>query len=205
MQIITASSYESSEIGRQYDKIATWWNEYHIDSDYGVAQVEKAMAMSSLSGKALDVGCGSGGRFIRRLRESGFNVTGLDASANMIKLAQTNHPDCRFFVANIQSWDTDETFDFILAWDCLFHLPLDMQEPVLSKLCHMLAQGGTMIYTFGDAIGTHTDKWRGQDFHYSSIGIAQNINILRDNDLSLRHLELDQFPESHVYAIARRL
>jgi len=48
-------------IGEKYDAIASWWNAYHLDSDYGVAQVEKALGFIKNSQSALDVGCGSGG------------------------------------------------------------------------------------------------------------------------------------------------
>lgn len=161
--------------------------------------------MAFSGGKALDVGCGAGGRFVRLLQAGGFEVTGLDASAEMINLAQTNHPDSLFVQGDITRWDTDEQFDFILAWDCLFHLPLNMQKPVLSKLCRMLSSGGTMIHTFGDDVGEHKDNWHGQEFYYSSIGISQNIELLSQNQLSLLHLELDQFPEKHAYIISRKL
>lgn len=194
------------DIGHQYDEIAAWWNDRHGHSDYGVPQIKRALAFAPSTGKALDVGCGAGGRFVRRLRDQEFDVMGVDASSEMIKLAQANHPDVRFMAANIIDWDTDETFDFILAWDCLFHLPLNMQKPVLSKLCGMLSANGVLIHTFGDSEGgEHTDNWRGQTFLYSSIGIQQNIETLHENGLSLLHLELDQFPENHVYAISKKL
>lgn len=194
------------DIGQQYDAIAAWWNDRHDHSTYGLAQVDRALAFAPDGGTALDVGCGSGGRFVRRLMEKKFVVTGIDASAQMIDLARANHPDRHFINANIIDWDTPETFDFILAWDCLFHLPYEHQVPVLSKLCRMLSKNGVLIHTFGgDDGGEHTDQWRGQTFRYSSVGISQNIDVLHDNGLSLLHLEFDQFPESHVYAISRTL
>jgi len=193
----------SSDIGLQYDELAAWWHKRHIASDYGVAQVKRALTFASDSGTALDVGCGSGGRMVRLLEQANFHVTGIDASAKMIELAQTNHPNATFIHEDVTCWDSALKFDFILAWDSLFHLPLNMQKPTLSKLCGMLSEGGVMIH-FGDAIGEHTDTWREQEFHYSSIGIAQNIEILHQNGLSLRHLEIDQFPEKHVYAISQR-
>jgi 2-polyprenyl-3-methyl-5-hydroxy-6-metoxy-1,4-benzoquinol methylase len=196
----------SPDIGQQYDEIAGWWNERHDQSTYGLAQVDRALAFVPTGGKALDVGCGSGGRFVRRLKERHFEVIGVDASTEMIRLARANHPDTRFVTANIIDWETDEKFDFILAWDCLFHLPLEHQVPVLSKLCGLLSKNGVLIHTFGnDEGGDHTDQWRGQTFRYSSIGITPNIEVLHDKGLSLLHLELDQFPENHVYAISQKL
>ena len=33
------------DIGQQYDAIAEWWQDYHQDSDYGVAALERALAL----------------------------------------------------------------------------------------------------------------------------------------------------------------
>ncbi|PHR61964.1 MAG: SAM-dependent methyltransferase [Robiginitomaculum sp.] len=192
------------KIGTQYDLIATWWNERHSDSDYGVPQVEKALAFTKQGGKALDIGCGAGGRFIRKCEEHGLEVLGIDASAKMINLAKQNHPHLRFIHDDIRDWESEERFDFILAWDCLFHLPLKAQKPVLSKLCQMLTENGVLIHTFGDADGEHTDHWHNQKFTYSSIGISKNNQLLHENGLTPLHLELDQFPENHVFAISKK-
>ena len=192
------------DIGQQYDAIAEWWQDYHQDSDYGVAALERALGFAAKGRRALDVGCGAGGRLIRRLEARGFDVTGVDASAKMIELARRNHPNGRFVQADISDWESRETFDFILAWDSLFHLPLNQQAPVLTKLCTMLADRGILLYSFGDDTGTHRDTWRGQEFHYSSIGVPKNLEILRANGMRLLHLERDQFPEAHVVAIAQK-
>ncbi len=192
------------DIGRQYDDIAAWWTDYHKRSDYGVTALERALTMAPKGGRALDVGCGSGGRLLKRIEARGFDVTGLDTSENMIKLAQSNHPKARFIHGDICDYQDAQSFDFILAWDSLFHLPLKQQKPVLSKLCRRLSAGGVMIHTFGDDIGEHTDQWRGQVFYYSSIGVQKNIEILHDKGLSILHLGRDQYPERHIYMISQR-
>ncbi|HMQ54162.1 MAG TPA: class I SAM-dependent methyltransferase [Anaerolineae bacterium] len=144
------------------------------------------------------------GRFVRILQDKGFSITGIDVSEEMIKLASTNHPEHKFIHQDICTWETEEEFDFIVAWDSIFHLPFGMQKPVISKLCHILAKNGVLIYTFGNAYGEHTAQWHDDTFYYSSIGINENIQILIDNRLTLLHLELDQYPEKHVYTIATK-
>ena len=191
------------ELGEKYDKIAKWWNDQHKDSSYGIEQVKRAIRFAQASGKALDVGCGAGGRFIRLLERSNFKVTGVDVSKNMINLARENHPDHHFINEDIALWYSDQRFDFILAWDSIFHLPLSMQKPVLDKLCNMLADDGVLIYTFGNDEGEHTDTWKGDLFHYSSLGTNNNLELLIDHGLKVLHLELDQFPEQHAFVIAK--
>ena len=195
---------EASETGKKYNKIAQWWHDQHEQSSYGVHQVERALEFVSIAEKALDVGCGSGGRLVQLLENRGFTVTGLDVSSEMIKLASSNHPQHKFTHQDICTWETQEKFDFILAWDSIFHLPLLKQKTVLSKLCQLLTNGGVLIYTFGNDQGEHTNEWRKDTFYYSSIGINENVQLLIDNGLSIMHLELDQYPEKHAYVIATK-
>jgi len=209
-------------LGKKYDKIASWWQEQHDHSDYGVAQLERALRLhgdnpllstqgktsqppdSASNSTALDVGCGAGGRLIRRLVSAGFRLTGLDVSIEMIQKARKAHPTQTFVHADICHWQVSVSFDFILAWDSIFHLPLKQQAPVLRKLCQALKPGGTLLYTFGNAVGEHEDQWRDDTFYYSSIGIRDNLQLLLDQGLSVAHLELDQYPERHIYVIATR-
>jgi len=193
--------YDTSVTGKNYDKIALWWQDRHKDSAYGLDALKKALSMSGGS-RALDVGCGSGGRFVLAMQDAGYSVVGVDISEKMIELAKAAHPEYSFFHADICTWQTDEKFDLITAWDSIFHLPLNMQEPVIKKLCNMLNVNGLLMYTFGDAVGEHTDTWHDEEFYYSSIGIDGNISLLMSCGLTPVHLELDQYPQKHVCVMA---
>lgn len=191
-------------LGKKYDKIAAWWQEQHKNGVYGVAQLEKALSFRASGGTALDVGCGTGGRLVSALQKMNYAVTGIDVSAEMIKLACENHPNERFIHEDICAWNTTEKYDFICAWDSIFHLPHHKQEMVINKLCRFLNRDGILIYTFGNALGDHIDEWRGESFYYSSIGVNENLRLLIENQLTVLHLELDQYPEKHVYVIAKK-
>ncbi|MGE4267855.1 MAG: class I SAM-dependent methyltransferase [Deferribacterales bacterium] len=187
--------------GRNYDKIAHWWQEQHRDSQYGISALKKTLAMCG-GNKALDIGCGAGGRFIHAMQAAGFAVTGVDISAKMIELAKENHPEHTFFHDDICKWQSDIKFDLITAWDSIFHLPLNMHESVIDKLCGLLKPEGVLMYTFGDAVGEHTDTWHDEQYYYSSIGIEGNLNLLMKCGVTPVHLELDQYPQTHVCVIA---
>ncbi len=191
------------ELGKRYDRLAQWWQEQHKDSQYGLPALERALAFAADGGNALDVGCGCGGRMIRTLQRRGFAVTGIDVSENMVELARRNHPDEHFIATDAGEWQTPEKFDFILAWDSIFHLPLLRQRPVIDKLCGWLKPDGVIMYSFGNAVGEHTDTWRDDTFYYSSIGVVGNLAALIENRMTVMHLELDQYPESHAFVIAR--
>ncbi|HNH02989.1 MAG TPA: class I SAM-dependent methyltransferase, partial [Leptospiraceae bacterium] len=182
-----------------------WWNEKHFHSEYGIPQIRKAIEFVSEPGKVLDIGCGAGGRFIRLFESRNYTITAIDVSSKMIDLAKLNHPNHRFINQDICQWETDEKFNLIVAWDSIFHLPLSMQKPVLAKLCSLLEKNGVLVYTFGNAEGDHLYEWHGDHFYYSSVGINENIQILMKNGLTILHLELDQYPEKHVYTIAKKI
>lgn len=192
-------------LGQKYDKIAHTWQQQHLDSNYGVEALNRALQFcpqTPLQGQALDVGCGAGGRLIQRLQQHHFHVSGIDVSETMIALARKNHPEFSFWHQDICHWHPPQHFDFILAWDSLFHLPLAQQQPVLEKLCRHLKPGGVLLYTFGHDTGEHTDQWHEDTFYYSSIGIQNNLKVLLKAGLTPLHLELDQHPYNHVYLIA---
>lgn len=191
--------------GKKYDRIAQFWQNEHDQSEYGLSQLEKAIELLGREGKALDVGCGCGGRFVRSLVSRNFQYKGLDISEKMIELAREKHRDMKFEVADITRQDLHGEFDLILAWDSIFHLPLEEHIPVINKLCESLKESGVLLYTFGDEVGEHTDTWHEDQFYYSSIGINENIKTLIKAGMKPIHLELDQLPFNHVTVIARKL
>lgn len=195
----------SYNIGEKYDKIARVWEEEHRNSEYGIWQIEKAISYCENKKTALDVGCGCGGRITELLVKEGFSITGIDASTEMIKIAKQKYPEINFFHADICEWQSDKKFDLITAWDSIFHLSYNEHKPVLIKLTSFLNPKGIIIYTFGDDTGEHYSDWHNDSFRYSSIGINENIKTLIENNNEIKHLELDQYPEKHIFIIAKKL
>ena len=194
------------KLGQTYDALAHWWREMHRESNYGMRQLSRALTFVSKCGDALDVGCGSSSRMVTVLENSGFRVTGIDVSTEMIRLAKEGSETANFIQADICGYQLSSTYDLIVAWDSLFHLPINEQAPVLAKLCHALNPTGVLMYSLGDAIGEHQDTMEGQTMHYSSLGISENLRLLTAFGLECKHLELDQFPpHNHVFIIAVRM
>jgi len=196
-----------AQTGKNYDAIASWWQSQHAESRYGVAQLERAIGFSKKSGKSLDVGCGSSGRFMRVLAEAGFELSGMDVSSEMLVLAKKVVPHAAYFEGDIASVELPQMYDFISAWDSTFHLPIELQEPALKMMCEALNVGGVLIFTCGGTRDAETiyGEFRGQSFEYSSLGVDRFLELLRGFHCECLHMEYDQgVEEPHVYIIARR-
>ena len=196
---------QPAEIADSYDSIAHRWLEAHLNTN-GIRQHEHALKFRPRGALALDVGCGCNGRFIRLMQSHGYEVEGLDVSAQMIALAKTRNPDVTFYHADVCEWMPAKQYDFISAWDSIWHVPLDQSESVLRKLCGALTPGGVFIWTIGglDGPGEKRDSSMGPAVYYSVLGIPKTLEIISDAGCVVRHLEYDQFPEKHVFLIAQK-
>lgn len=190
-----------------YDRIAQHWDHPGFDHSNGMAQHERALAFLPTAGTALDVGCGSNGRIIAMLLERGFRVQGLDLSPEMLGRARRHHPDVTFHQADIVTWEFSAPFDFISAWDSVWHVPLDDQIPVIRKLCAGLAPGGVLILSSGGIDEPHevSGPCFGHPLYHATPGIPAMLRALEQSGCSLRHFEFDAGPrEKHIYLIAQR-
>ncbi len=195
------------QIANSYDELADHWNSDEFPRSNGIEQHERAIAFVEERGAALDVGCGSSGRVIDLLTNNGFNAEGIDVSPRMIELARRRHPGVEFHLADIRDWTFARTYDFISAWDSIWHVPLADQEPVLTKILQGLNRGGVCIFTTGgvDAAEEKTDSAMGPPMYYGVLGLTRTLEVISANHCVCRHLEYDQYPEQHVFVIAQRV
>jgi 2-polyprenyl-3-methyl-5-hydroxy-6-metoxy-1,4-benzoquinol methylase len=194
------------ETGRSYDTLAESFQAQMRGSTYGVAAYESALQFVVHRGHALDIGCGSSARLIDLLVEKGFIVEGIDVSEKMIELARQQRPAISFQHADICTWTLPREYDFIAAWDSIWHLPLAEQDSVMRKICEGLTPGGVFLFTTAglDEPTEKQDSNMGVPAHYSLLGIPRTLALLADLGCVCRHLEYDQYPEKHLVVIAQR-
>jgi len=197
---------KTRDIGKGYDALAEIWNSDAFNRDNGMEQHARALAFCQHKQNAIDIGCGSSGRFIDLLLREGFAVEGLDISSMMIELARKRHPDVEFHQADIVDWVMPGQYDLISAWDSIWHIPLHEHEAVLDKLFAHLTPGGVCIFTMGglDEASEKTDATMGPEMYYSTLGIPRVLELIAGAGCVCRHLEYDQYPELHAYLIVQR-
>jgi len=195
-----------SDIGKAYNQITHLWESEDFNRENGIDQHKRAIEFVKNHDKALDVGCGSTGRIIQLLIESGFTPEGIDVSESMIALAKKKHPKVTFHYQDICEWHVPEKYDFISAWDSIWHLSPRLQEKVIKKLINALNVNGVMIFTFGglDKTDEHTNNAMGVDMYYSTLGINTYLSLIMQQNCVCRHLENDQGSEGHTYIIVQK-
>lgn len=194
------------DIGKAYDTITHLWESDEFDRNNGIEQHKRALMFVKNKGKALDVGCGCTGRFIDLLQAEGFLVEGVDVSEKMLSLAKRRHPNVIFHRQDICEWAIQNKYDFITAWDSIWHIPLASQRAVFTKLIESLNSDGILIFSFGgtDKDGQHTDSFMGPVVYYSTLGINGFLRLFIDLGCICRHLEYGQYPELHTYLIVQK-
>jgi len=195
-------------VSAAYDQIADRWLDDRFNREDGVAQHKRALSFltTSAPGAALNVGCGCNTRFNELMRQRGLSVEGLDISRRMLELARASDPSVTLYQANVCEWSPPRTYEFISAWDSLWHVPLLDQHSVMMRLMSSLVPGGVFIFSAGgtDTPGEHTDSYMGPEVYYSTLGIPGILEAVRDARCVCRHLEFDQHPATHLYVIAQK-
>lgn len=194
------------DIAQSYDQLAFHWDGEKFHRQNGIAQHTRAFQFSKQKRHAIDIGCGSSGRIIELLLAEGFATEGLDISPEMLRRARARHPQQAFHLADICIWKFPKKYDFISAWDSIWHAPIQNHEAILTKLCGGLETDGILIFTTGgvDQPGERTNPFLGQPLYHAVLGIPKTLEVISQSGCICRHLEYDQHPEPHLYLIVQK-
>jgi trans-aconitate methyltransferase len=167
--------------------------------------LDAAAALSPPPGRVLDLGCGSGEPVARYFVERGYQVTGVDAVAEMIELARARFPQMTWRQADMRRLDLGERFDVVIAWDSFFHLPPDDQRAMFGTFRRHTAPGGALVFTSGPSEGEEVGgDLFGDVLYHASLDTAEYAALLRDHGYEVvRHQVEDPDCGGHTVWIAR--
>jgi SAM-dependent methyltransferase len=125
------------ERNQEFDPLAAtynrcWGAEYHSEA----FPVVELLLLSAIDPGAhlLDVCCGTG-QFTKRVRDAGFQVTGIDASEEMLRYARENLPDSSFLVADAREFSLGRRFAGAYSvFESLNHVP-DLEGLAKAFMC----------------------------------------------------------------------
>ncbi|GAG00263.1 unnamed protein product, partial [marine sediment metagenome] len=142
---------EKKEIVRKgYNKVAKRIQEITGLEKEGSEELDLLANFTSripLAGQVLDAGCGNGA-YSRYLSDK-FKVIGVDISEKQIELARQNAPKAEFICEDMTKIDfPDESFDGILSYYAIIHIPREEHYDLLSNFYRMLKVKGVILITF---------------------------------------------------------
>lgn len=124
----------------------------------------------------LDLGCGSG-RDSRIFYDRGYDVTPMDASEAMCKLAEI-HSGLPVLFLTYEEMDFDSVFDGVWACASLLHVPKKEMSGILTKIARSLRDGGVLYMSF--MLGEF-EGFRGERY-FSDYTQGSMEELLKDND-----------------------
>lgn len=150
----------------------------------------------------LELGCGAGIPLTVALAE-GRSVTGVDISAAQVDAARRNVPAATFLHADMTSLAFDGgSFDAVVAFYSLTHVPRDLVPPLLARIRAWLAPGGILVVTMGveDDPGTIEEDWLGAPMYFSHFSARKNRRLVEEAGFVIDSAEVLIEPEDRYDA-----
>ena len=138
---------EKADIIEFFDRCAPSWDAELIRSDRKISIILDNAGVKQGS-RVLDVACGTGVLMPDYLSR-GAEVTGIDISPEMIKLAEQKYAGTgvRFICGDVEAADVGQDFDAIVAYNAFPHFP--DPERLIFRLSGLLAEGGILTVAHG--------------------------------------------------------
>jgi len=151
--------------------------------------------------KVLDVGCGSG-LLSKTLLTKGYRVTVIDNDSKAIEIAKKK--GINGFVADINTWQTQEKFDCIILGDVLEHIEDD--KSALKKVHEMLEPNGCILVNvpaYQTLFSVH-DAALGHKRRYSNVELESKLQKSGFTIEKLRHWNLLALPITVSIKISKK-
>ena len=161
-----------------YDRCGSAYSESRVGTDH--PELEWLLTRLHDGASVLDIGCGAGVP-ITQLLAKRFVVTGVDISKEMIRLARANVPRARFVQSDITSVEFDDsTFDAVVAFFSLFHIPREDQPHLFRRIRNWLKPGGYLMCTLSleSETGYTEDDFFGAKMYWSNYDLSEYEKML---------------------------
>ena len=168
--------YLGMNIARPFSLLATVYDAIMDDIDYeawAAFILETATARGWTGGRLLELGCGTGNA-TRPFVECGFDVVGLDSSAEMLAVARAKLPKVTFVQADFTTFELDTPFSLVYSvFDSLNNL---LTKKAFSSMAvsvyEGLKPGGFFIFDVNTTEGLRdlersglTEGWAGEVYY----------------------------------------
>jgi len=161
--------------------------EKKFDNDAPGPHLLAFMNMLPKGGSVLDLGCGTGGSCAHMVN-SGFDVTGMDASKEMLKIAETK-TEAKFIHATFDELNTTSFFDGIWANFSLLHAERSDLPKHLKSIHRALKPEGVFHIGMKTGDGSARDKIDRFYTYYTEAELLETLENAGFHDFQVKHGE----------------
>lgn len=164
-----------------YNEIASKYLASRPQTSEDVQLLKELVNRLPRAARVLDAGCGAGVPVAGYLARF-FDVTGVDISEKQIELAQELVPRATFICEDITNLDfPDESFDAIVSYFAIFHVPRSKHRGILKNFCRMLKPRGLALLCMGIGDLPHSiEEYYGTQMFWSHYGSEKNLRLLKE-------------------------
>ncbi len=201
-----------------YANLAKWFE--YLNDDCGYENWSQYLIMQ-LKGyplaTGLDVGCG-GGWFTRAFQKAGYQMTGLDVSAEMLDYAQETALKAgvrsEYLLGDITKIKLPRRFDFVTAInDCMNYIPKNKLNTAVKNVASALKKGGIFLFDissprkFREKIANTVCADDREDVTYISFNKEESDGVAMDVTLFVKREDgaferLDETHRQYLYTEA---
>jgi trans-aconitate methyltransferase len=192
-----------SNQGKSYDLIAADFANLRAEFYKEKPFLDELIKLLQPQAHILDVGCGSGHPIATYLIEQGFQVTGIDGSEKLLAIAKEKCPQMRTLLGDVREIKLAETFDAVLEWWCLFHIPKADHEKMIARFAQWIKPNGFLEFTSGD--GAYEDSnanMLNQPLQFYSLDPKDYEKFLKQYGFKIISKEYDQ--PGHLVWVAQK-
>jgi SAM-dependent methyltransferase len=190
-----------------YNHLAPWYLDWITTQTSTSPSPREAYALKVLSPKRseeasssppsisiLELGCGPGVPITRLLLDQGAHVLANDISPEQIKLAKAANrsPRATFVAGDMAALSLPAaSFDGVVCFFTLFHLPREEQGPMLAKVYEWLKPGGLLVCNFATFDEEEIyGEMMGHGIFWSGFGVEGNRGMLTDVGFEIEREEV---------------
>ena len=196
-------------VEKGYDQIAPRYLKWSTPSPARMGYLQKLLERLPPRAQVLELGCGAGIPCTQILTQQA-QVTGIDISATQIELAKQHVPNAVLWQADMMSLTfSPGTFDAIVAFYSIIHLPRAEQPILINRLSGWLRPGGYLLMNLGTANdpGSIEPDWLGTAMYWSSYDVQTNQEMIRRAGFTILETEIllddeDEEPVPFLWILA---
>lgn len=153
--------------------IVTSPDDYSGETGFYVNLIKENTKIVSMS--LLHLGCGAGGHDYTFKKH--FDVTGVDISDEMLKIARKTNPEVTYLQGDMRSIDLKEHFDAVVIPDSIDYMRTmpDLQSAIITA-CRHLKPGGVLLI-----VAKTREEFKENNFCYTGAKDDVEITIFENN------------------------